>query len=362
VTPELWMPMGFVRPEGIGERARQAEADGWDGLKMSDTQCLHGDAFVMMTAAALATRRLRLSLATSNPVTRHPAVAASAIASVAAIAGPRVHYGVGRGDSALAYIGGAPAPVGVLDRYLTAMRRYLHGEPVPFDSIAEWRLTDDVSTVPLAHAPEVSEVRWLDPTAPPVPIEAYATGPRALAVGGRRADRVALGLGADVDRLRWAIELTRAARAEAGLDTATLSFSAVVPAGVSRDVARARRSVANMVASAARFAVISGTVVGPVSDAQRRVYEAIGSTYDMNRHGGFGHQVDALTDDFVDSYAIVGPPSRCVERVLELAELGIDAVMLAPPHGDASEDDIRDGYRLLVDEVLPGVRTGAGSE
>jgi 5,10-methylenetetrahydromethanopterin reductase len=357
--PELWMPMGYVRPEEVGERARRAEADGWDGLKVYDTQCLHGEAFVMATAAALATQRLRLSLSTSNPVTRHPAVAAAGIASVAAIAGPRVHYGIGRGDSALAYVGGAPASVAMFERYVAAVRSYLHGEAVPFDAIAEWRLTADVTTLALAHAPEASSLRWLDPAAPPVPIEVYATGPRVLRVAGRLADRVALGLGADVDRLRWAIETARTARAEAGLDPGTLTFSAIVPTGVALDVDRARRSVANMVASAARFAVISGTVVGPVTDAQRRVYEAIGRTYDMNQHGGLGDQVGALTDDFVDAYAIVGPPSRCVERVLELAELGIDAVMLAPPQGDASDDDIRDGYRMLVDEVLPAVRTPA---
>ncbi len=33
-------------------------------------------------------------------------------------------------------------------------------------------------------------------------------------------------------------------------------------------------------------------------------------------------------------------------------------MMLAPPQGDASDDDIRDGYRLLVDAVLPAVRAG----
>jgi 5,10-methylenetetrahydromethanopterin reductase len=359
VTPELWMPMGSVRPEEIAERARRAEADGWDGLKVYDTQCLFGDAFVMTTAAAVATGRLRLSLSTSNPVTRHPAVAASAIASVAAIAGPRIHYGIGRGDSALAYVGGAPASVAMFERYLRAVRSYLHGKPVPFDALTEWRLTDDVSTLRLGHAPEDSSLRWLDPAAPPVPIEVYATGPRVLGVAGRLADRVALGLGADVARLRWAIDVARTARAAAGLDPGTLSFSAIVPTGVADDHDRARRSVANMVASAARFAVISGRVVGPVTDAQRQVYEAIGDTYDMNQHGGLGDQVDALTDEFVDTYAIVGPPSRCAERILELSELGIDAVMLAPPQGDASDDDIRDGYRMLVDEVFPLVRTSA---
>ena len=85
------MPMGSVRPERIAARARQAEADGWDGLKVYDTQCLHGEAFVMLTAAVMATERLRLSLSASNPATRHPAVAAPAIASVAAIAGDRIY-------------------------------------------------------------------------------------------------------------------------------------------------------------------------------------------------------------------------------------------------------------------------------
>ena len=361
MTVELWQPMGSVRPEGIGAVARRAENDGWDGLKIFDTQCLYGDAFVMSTAAALATTRLRLSLSTSNPATRHPAVAASATASLAAIAGPRVHYGIGRGDSALAFVGGAPASVGMFERYVGAVRRYLHGESVPFGDLDEWRLTADVSGLDLSHAPEASSLRWLDPTAPPVPIEVYATGPRVLAVGGRLADRIALGLGADVGRLRWAIETARAARYEAGLDPATLSFSAIVPTGVSNDVERARRSVANMVASSARFAVISGPVVGPVDDSQRKVYEAIRASYDMDQHGGNGAQVRALTDDFVDGYAIVGSPGRCVERILELHELGIDAMMLAPPQGDADPDDIRDGYRLLVDEVFAGVRAAIGA-
>lgn len=356
---ELWQPMGSARPEGIGAVARRAEDDGWDGLKVFDTQCLYGDAFVMSTSAALATTRLQLSLSTSNPATRHPSVAASAIASLAAIAGPRVSYGIGRGDSALAFVGAAPASVEMFERYVSAVRRYLHGDSVPFPDLDEWRVTGDVSTLDLGRAPETSSLRWLDRTAPPVPIEVYATGPRVLAVGGRQADRIALGLGADVGRLQWAIETARAARRQAGLDPDTLSFSAIVPIGVSRDVERARRSVANMVASSARFAVISGPVVGPVDDAQRRVYEAIRASYDMDQHGGNGAQVQALTDDFVDRYAIVGPPGRCVERILELYELGIDAMMLAPPQGDADPDDIRDGYRLLVDEVFLGVRAAA---
>ena len=356
MEPQFWLPLVHVGPDQIAARARQAETDGWDGVKLADTQCLYGEPFVMMTAGVIATEHLQFSISASNPMTRHPAVAAAGIASIATIAPGRVHYGIGRGDSALAYVGGAPASVSSFERYLAAVRNYLHRVPVTFDAVREWRLTADVSTIQLGHAPDDSRLRWLDPSIPPVPIEIFATGPRVIAVGGRLADRVSLALGADVTRLGWAIDIARCARADAGLDIAGLSLGAVVPIGVADEISRARRSVVNMVASAGRFAVISGRVVGPVTDVQRLVYDAIGRSYDMNHHGGNGSQIDVLTDEFIDTYAIVGPPSACVERILELVELGIDHVMLSPPLGDASEEDRRDGYRRLVDEVLPRVK------
>jgi 5,10-methylenetetrahydromethanopterin reductase len=353
---EFWLPLVYVAPHEIAARSRQAEADGWDGVKLADTQCLHGDPFVMMTAGALATERLRFSISASNPMTRHPAVAASAISSVAALAPGRVQYGIGRGDSALAYVGGAPASVAAFEQYLSAVRNYLHATPVTFESIRPWRLTADVATIQLGHAPVDSRLVWRDAAGREVPIVVFATGPRVIAVAGRLADRVSLALGADMARLRWATDVARRAREESGLDADSLSIGAVIPIGVADEIGRARRSVRNMVASAGRFAVISGRVVGPVTDAQREVYEAIGRSYDMNHHGGHGSQVDALTDDFIDTYAIVGSAARCVERILELVDLGIDHLMLSPPLGDASEADRRDGYQRVIDEVLPRVR------
>ena len=360
VRPELWTGIGFVRPEEVGALARQLEADGWDGASVFDTQCLHADPFVMMTAAALATKQLKLSISTSNPATRHPAVAASAIVSVAAIAGDRIYLGIGRGDSALAYVGGAPASGALFERYVAAVRRYLHGEGVAFESIRDWRLTEDVSTIRLGHAPSESRLVWPGQALPPIPIAIHGTGSRALKVAGRWADRLVIAVGADPARVRWAIEVARAARLEAGLEPDTLSVSAVLVVGVAEDMNRARRSVASKVAAAARFAVMSGRVVGPVSDSQRRVYEQIRDAYDMTKHGGVGAQVDALTAEFIDSYAIVGSPARCVERMVELYALGVDAFGFGPPFGDVSENERRTAYRRLVDEVIPGVRAALG--
>ena len=124
--------------------------------------------------------------------------------------------GIGRGDSALAYIGAAPASVDVFARYVEAVRRYLHGQTVPFDSLRDWHFERDLSTIQLGSAPVDSQLRWLDPAVPPVPVQVFATGPRVINVGGQIADRVTFGLGADVVRMQWAIELAQDARRDGG--------------------------------------------------------------------------------------------------------------------------------------------------
>jgi 5,10-methylenetetrahydromethanopterin reductase len=311
----------------------------------------------MMTLAASATQRLKLSIAASNPVTRHPSVAACATASVAAVAGDRIYYGIGRGDSALAYTGGAPAAVAIYERYVEAVGCYLRGEAVSFDSIAPWRLSADVDTLELGDAPTASSIGWRRNDDPVVPVQVFATGPKVIGVGGRHADRISFGIGADVSRVKWAMGVARSACAEAARDPASLSLGTITPIGIADDMGRARRSIANMVASEGRFSVMSGRAVGPMSDGQRRVFDAIAANYDMNHHGGAGAQVDALTEEFIDLFAIVGPPSRCIERIIELAELGLDHLMLAAPMHDADSEDKRLGYQRLVEEVIPAVRS-----
>jgi len=60
-----------------------------------------------------------------------------------------------------------------------------------------------------------------------------------------------------------------------------------------------------------------------------------------------------LTDDFIDRFAIVGPPDRCIERLRSLAALGLDKVAI---RGAAAADDIAVSKQLVTREVLPGMR------
>jgi 5,10-methylenetetrahydromethanopterin reductase len=349
------MPMGIIRPREIVDRAQKLEADGWDGMTVYDSQSLGPETIVSMTAAAVSTERLHFTIATSNPVTRHPAVAAAAMVTLTEMVGSRIRYGIGRGDASLGYTGGSPASFELFESYVKAVRRYMRGESVPFEDIDRWRLTAQVSTMQVAHAPQASRITWVDTHAAAPPIDIAATGPRALAVAGRTADRVVLGMGGHVKRVKWGIEQARAARSATGSDPATLSIAIPVSVAVTDDRAAGRRLVSNLVATSARFAAISGSVVGPVSDEEASVYEALVKSYDMNQHAG--DQPPVLTDAFIDDFAIVGSPERCLERLLELHEAGVDAFQILPPMaGSVSAADTQLGYNRLVEEVLPQIR------
>jgi 5,10-methylenetetrahydromethanopterin reductase len=332
---ELWA-LQTSSARSAPKRAARLEAEGWDGMGVTDSQNLAGDAWVAITAAAARTTALKLGTAVTNPVTRHPAVTAAAAASAAVVAGDRVSIGIGRGDSALAHLGRAPASVADLDRYVHAVRTYLAGETVPFDDLGfHETMSSPAATLGLADAPTGSRLTWLSNVEVHVPIEVAASGPRVIASAACLADRVMFALGADLDRLRWGIDVARTAREAAGLDPEALAFGAYLNVVAHPDIDLARRLVRGTLTTVARFSVMHGQVQGPVTDDQRDVLRAVHEAYDMRRHTrADSQQATVLTDDFIDSYAIVGTPSHVVDRLREVAELGVGKVVVvgvSPP-------------------------------
>src|SRR3954454_2278649 len=159
---ELWT-MGAGVSRHSGAIAERAEARGWGGLIMVDSQNLVGDCFVGLALAAHATSTLKLGTGVTNPWTRHAAVTASAIASIQAESDGRAVLGIGRGDSALAHLGYAPAPPAVFRRYLERLQGDLSADELRF-APAERAGLHSVDALALAAAPEASRLHWLRPT------------------------------------------------------------------------------------------------------------------------------------------------------------------------------------------------------
>ncbi|HET6963557.1 MAG TPA: LLM class flavin-dependent oxidoreductase, partial [Acidimicrobiales bacterium] len=177
-----------------GRWLEAAEAAGFCMLTTGDSQSLWGDPFVSMAVAARATSRPRLGITVSNPVTRHPAVVASALVSLQQLSGGRMVYGLASGDSALRNIGARPAGVEELGDFARAVRGLCRGQTV------SWR------GQPLV-------LRW---GSYPTPVWMAAEGPRTQHLAGQVADGVILSNALDAEVLALARANVAAGAAAAG--------------------------------------------------------------------------------------------------------------------------------------------------
>ena len=354
--PELWTT-GVALPGMAARLARRAEAQGWDGMVVPDSQNLAGDPYVGLTLAAGATSRLLLGTGVTNPYTRHPAVTAAAIACVQAESGGRAVLGIGRGDSSLAHLGLAPAPVQAFARYVERVQAYLSGAGVAFDEPCGDDAPPPVGRMGLAGAPAVSRLEWLSPSVAKVPVDVVATGPRVIGIGARLADRLTFAVGADPGRLRWAIDTAGQARAEAGLDQDSISLGAYVNVVAHPDQGTARGLISASLTSFARFSAMHGTVAGPSSDDDRRVMLDVHRSYDMAGHFRHGSpQSASLTDEFVARFGVAGSPERCLARLRDLLGLGLRRLVVVGPALGADRAETARATECFVNEVMPGLR------
>ena len=358
---EVWTGC-MPAPRRIVHEARELEESGWDGINVVDSQNLAADSFVALAMAATSTERLKLGTGVSNPITRTASVLASATATVHSVSRGRMTLGVGRGDSALAHLGRAPARLKQFERYLRHLQTYLSGGNVPFDELLDIPVASapPVETLALAETPDASGIRWIaDTTARdgrPL-VEVAATGPKVIAIAARRADRVMFALGASPERIAWGIGVARAAREAAGLDQEGLRFGAYVSCACHPDMETAQDMVRGNLTVFARFAVMHGKTSGPLSDRSRDVMQKLRNAYDMHRHTqGDSAQAAVLTPDFIEEYAAVGSPEQVLERLVRLRDLGLDKVVVNGNWRGARSDAGALARRLVETEVLPALR------
>ncbi|HWE57684.1 MAG TPA: LLM class flavin-dependent oxidoreductase [Acidimicrobiales bacterium] len=354
MATEFWTTGAGV-PTRIGEFARRAEAEGWDGLALVDSQNLAPDPYVALGLAAAATSTLKLATGVTNPLTRHPAAAATVAATVQAASAGRFVMGIGRGDSSLAHLGLAPASPKAFERYLVRLQGYLRGDEVPFEVDMDGADVAAASShLGMAGGPTGSQIRWIVAAGlPKVPVDVAATGPRVIAIAARHADRVSFAVGASATRLSWAIDQYRQTRADGDLT----GVGAYIPVLVHPDRDVAREHISGGVASFARFSVMHGSVTGPADERSRAALEAVHDAYDMNHHFSHGSpQSQGLTADVIDEFGIAGPPDYCIERLQELVRLGLTKFILMAGGIGMDRQIASQSRKLLSEVVFPALR------
>jgi 5,10-methylenetetrahydromethanopterin reductase len=335
---ELWT-MGIPEIGASVGQAERAEAAGWDGISFVDSQNLVGDPFVAVALAAAATDQLRFATGVTNAYTRHPAVLANVAATVQETSGGRFVLGIGRGDTALFHLGRPPMPIARFDALVQQLQSYLARETIDCDG-------------------RPSRLQFLDRCRQPkVPLDIAVSGPRMIELGSRVAERVTLAVGADPDRVSWALDLARKAAADAGRDPLALSFGAYVTVGCHPDVAVARSLVRGTVAAFAHFSAMPGSTGAGLAERDRSEVAEVGRRYDSNRHlSNDADHARALSDDFIDRFAIVGTPEACAVRLRQLADLGVERFVITGTGLGAGRADAQTAAQLVTGELLPTLR------
>lgn len=318
------MDMGllfFPHPTSTADIARRIEDLGFASIVFADTQNLAPETWSQLILAATATSRIQLGPGVTNPVTRDPAVTASAALGLQVASGGRLVIGIGRGDSSMAKIGRKPASPTDFEVYLERLRAYLDGETVDRDGTP-------------------SRIEWLDDVhVARVPIEVSATGPKVIEMAARIADRVCFAVGADTERLSQCVALARRSAETAGRDPGSVRLGAYVNCVVNEDAAVAREAVRGGVASFAHFSGFPGMQIDQLPEAVRSVAATMRTGYDMTHHGAAaGTHAQALEPEFIHRFGIAGPLEEARSRFTEIRDLGIDFVRVIPGSRDASSD------------------------
>lgn len=331
-------------PGYTAKLAARIEAMGFDVLLTPDTQNLCGDPYGQLSLAASKTKRLKLGTGVTNPITRVPAVTASAIATLQVESGGRAICGLGRGDSSAAHIAQRQATTKELRACARAIQAYVRGESV--------KIGDAETTM-----------RWIQPgDMPPVPVDIACTGPATIRMAADVADRVSFAVGSAPERIDWALETFHEQLAKTGRDPAEVSVGAYVNLVCDPDESRAvelARTISGMVA---HFAGMKHSPVDHLPPQLKEIAIRMKSEYDMKHHAQrAGSHLDFIDDEFVQWISIAGPAQKCVDRLGALIEKGLQHVYIlggsavAHPHGERITGAV-DQVEHFAKDVMPHVR------
>ncbi len=314
----------------------EAEAGGFADLWVPDSPALYRDPYATLALLARATRQARLGTLATNPLTRHPAVTASAILTIQELSGGRACLGIATGDSAVRRLGAAPARLAELEAAIRLMRRLTAGSP--------------------SHAVEGVTIRFA--AGPPVPILVVASGLRTLELAGRVADGVVLNVGVHPHVLAAALDRIHAGARAAGRDPATIEVIVFAFCAIHADravaAARLAPSVSWLCQRFPDLCALAGLALDSATCEALSRFDADYARYDLVHAGEWAQAVqDAafLSRDYVDAFALGGPAADVAARLRELVRLGHSRVSIRPP----SREDWRATVRAFAADVIPAV-------
>ena len=272
------------------ELIKLAESHGFEYAWTYDSHVLWQESIPLLAVAARETSTIKMGHFVTNPGTRDPTVLASAYATLHDLSDGRMVMGIGRGDSAVRYIGQQPVKVADFEQRLAMIHDFMNGREV------HWNDKD-------------LQLKWVRPELPQIPMWVAGYGPRALGVAGRVGDGVIIQL-ADPEIIAWIMDTARKSAEEAGRDPSQLKCIVGAPAHVTDDLADARDQVRWFPAMVSnhvmdlieRYGADGSSVPKALTD-----YVQARKFYDYNDHSRVGAaHGEFVTDEICDRFCVIG--------------------------------------------------------
>src|SRR6201991_5150908 len=116
----------------VVRHAQRAERSGFSHVWTFDSHVLWQEPFVIYSQILATTEKVVVGPMVTNPATRDWTVTASTFATLNDMFGNRTVCGIGRGDSAVRVINGAPVTLATLREAIGVIRGLANGEPVDY--------------------------------------------------------------------------------------------------------------------------------------------------------------------------------------------------------------------------------------
>jgi len=315
----------------VVELTTLAEQNGFSYAWAFDSHVLWQEPFIVFEKMLAATERIIVGPMVTNPGTRDWTVLASLFATLNDSYGPRTICGMGRGDSALRFIGRKPATLATMSESMKVIKGMVAGDSVMYRDV---RL----------------RLRWVDEHGWDLPMWVAGYGPRALDLIGREADGFILQL-ADPKILEWTMAAVKRAAVDAGRDPEEIAFCVAAPAYVGDDLDHQREElrwfggmVGNHVEDlVARYGGDGSTVPRTLTDFIEERQD-----YDYLHHGKRKNpSADFVPDAIVERFCVLGTPADHIAKLTELRDLGVDQFAIYLMH-DAQEATLEAYGREII--------------
>jgi 5,10-methylenetetrahydromethanopterin reductase len=307
-----------------GALARVVEGFGFDTLSIY-SDLMYQPPVGPLTAAALATSRIRLGPASLNPYTLHPVEIAGQVATLDLASNGRAYWGISRG-AWLESIGiQQDRPITRMREAIDVVEHLLAGTRTPYNGQC-FQLTE--------HHRLRYEVQRTH-----VPLLIGSWGPKLLAIAGQRAAEVKVGGSANPD-------IVPVVRQRLGSGSPCgIVMGAVTIVDEDRDLARdaIRREMALYLPVVARLD--STVVIDP---------ELLDRIATLVTHGEHEAAGKLIPEDVLGRFGFYGRPFDIIEQCEELFLAGATRIEFGTPHGLTG----RNGLDLLGRKVLPALQGG----